>query len=94
MFKEGFRNITNIDYSSVVIEKMRETHKSLESMDWIVMDITDMKFAAESFDVIIEKGTLDSLLVTETDPWKLSEEGKATMDTVLTQVGVLNLFSF
>ena len=47
-----------------------------------------MKFETEIFDAVIEKGTLDSLLVTETDPWNLSDTGRLTMDTILSQVYV------
>ena len=89
MYCDGYRDITNIDYSSVVIRKMQEKYKSLDSMKWEVMDITDMTFEDESFDAVIEKGTLDSLLVTETDPWRLSDSGRLTMDTILSQVCTL-----
>ena len=86
MYHDGYRDITNIDYSTVVIKKMREKYKSINTLRWEVMDITDMKFETETFDAIIEKGTLDSLLVTETDPWNLSDTGRQTMDIILSQV--------
>ena len=86
MYHDGYRDITNIDYSTVVIKKMREKYKSINSLRWDVIDITDMKFETETFDAVIEKGTLDSLLVTETDPWNLSDTGRQTMDTILSQV--------
>ena len=86
MYRDGYRDITNIDYSSVVIRKMKEKYKSLDTVKWEVMDVADIKYEDESFDAVIEKGTLDSLLVTETDPWSMSENGKSTMDTILLQV--------
>ena len=87
MYNDGYMNITNIDYSTVVIRKMKEKYRLLKSLQWEVMDITQMTFEAETFDAVIEKGTLDSLLVTETDPWCLSDDGRTTMDIILTQVG-------
>lgn len=86
MYNDGFKNITNIDYSPVVIEKMRKKCKGLAEMKWLVMDITKLTFDRSSFDVILEKATLDALLVEETDPWSLSENTWNTMDSVLSKV--------
>lgn len=86
MYNDGFKNITNIDYSPVVIEKMRKKCRSLAEMQWLVMDITKLTFDRSSFDVILEKATLDALLVEQTDPWSLSENTWNTMDSVLSKV--------
>ena len=59
-----------------------------------VMDIRELTYKDESLDVVFEKGTLDALLVTETNAWKLSEEASLLMDQILRQVsldGNLNL---
>lgn len=86
MYNDGYRNIVNIDFSSVVIENMRQKCKDLVEMEWMVMDITSMTFAASSFDVVVEKATLDALMVEEKDPWNPSEEVRDNMNCVLTQV--------
>ena len=86
MYADGFTNITNIDYSPAVIETMSQQCHKLSRMDWRVMDITDMRFDNETFDVVIEKGTLDALLVSEDDPWNISTEAEKTIDTILGQV--------
>lgn len=86
MYSDGFRLITNIDYSPVVIENMRNRSPEARSMKWLVMDATNLEFSDGSFDVVIEKATLDALLVGEKDPWQLSEEGANLMDRILTQV--------
>lgn len=96
MYEDGFQNILNIDYSDVVIKKMREKYALLIGMEWQVMDICNMSMLEqESFDVILEKGTLDSMLVNEKDPWSLSDEAEAMIDNVLTQVRInsRNLFT-
>lgn len=86
MYRDGYHNITNIDYSEVVIENMKCRSAEARSMQWLVMDIRSMTFDKCSFDVVIEKATLDALLVQERDPWRLSAESRALMDDILSQV--------
>eukprot|EP00455_Lapot_gusevi_P049693 TRINITY_DN7095_c0_g1_i2.p1 TRINITY_DN7095_c0_g1~~TRINITY_DN7095_c0_g1_i2.p1 ORF type:complete len:208 (-),score=33.02 TRINITY_DN7095_c0_g1_i2:47-670(-) len=62
MYINGWRDITNIDISSVAIEMMAKKHADKPEMKWLVMDVTQMDFPEKMFDVIIDKGTLDSLL--------------------------------
>ena len=86
MYYDGYTNIVNIDYSPIIIEKMRRKHKHLVGMQYMLMDITRMTFDKNSFDVVMEKGTLDALLVDEKNLWNPSEHSCNTMDTVLFQV--------
>ena len=65
---------------------MKRKCQGLVDMEWIIMDITNMSFAPCSFDVVVEKATLDALLVEETDVWNPSEGTRNTMDCVLSQV--------
>eukprot|EP00743_Colponemidia_sp_Colp-15_P001564 GILK01001709.1.p1 GENE.GILK01001709.1~~GILK01001709.1.p1 ORF type:complete len:363 (-),score=65.21 GILK01001709.1:107-1195(-) len=62
MYDDGLQNITNIDLSHVVISQMKERHVSREKMTWEEMDATDMKFPDNSFDLIVDKGLLDTLV--------------------------------
>ena len=86
MYKDGYRNIVNIDFSPVVIENMKRKCKDLVEMEWMVMDIMSMTFSTSSFDVVIEKATLDALMVGEKDLWNPSEETRRNMDCVLLKV--------
>lgn len=87
LYNDGFKNIINIDYSPVVISNMKRRYKVLEGVQWVVMDALDMtEFPPASFDVVLEKGTLDALLVAERDPWKLSSDAEVTVDIMLKQV--------
>ena len=54
LYKLGLKNQICIDFSAVVIGKMRVQHASLH-MEWIVMDVRDMKMDAESVDVAFDK---------------------------------------
>ncbi|MFS8005371.1 putative endothelin-converting enzyme 1 [Helianthus anomalus] len=63
MSKDGYGDIVSIDISSVVIERMRKKYSDSPHLKYIEMDVRDMKaFEAGSFDAVIDKGTLDSLL--------------------------------
>lgn len=63
MSNDGYTNIVNIDISSVVIEAMQKKYSDSPHLKYIEMDVTDMKaFEDGSFDAVIDKGTLDSLL--------------------------------
>jgi len=55
----GFKNITNIDLSDVVI--MQQAAKYPEQT-WIVMDAMEMTFPSHAFPVIIDKSLIDTLL--------------------------------
>ena len=62
LYDAGFPNITNIDISEVVINQMRARYKELDRMEWLRMDVLKLDFPDNSFDLIIDKGTVDSLL--------------------------------
>jgi hypothetical protein len=38
-------------------------------MQWLEMDIRQLTFPDESFDVVIDKGTMDAMLTTKGDVW-------------------------
>jgi SAM-dependent methyltransferase len=69
MYDEGYENIVNIDTSEVVIKDMKERNKKREQMICMglflildeIMDVRDLKFENLSFDLVIDKGTLDNI---------------------------------
>ncbi|KAM7484919.1 hypothetical protein LguiA_000928 [Lonicera macranthoides] len=63
MVDDGYEDVVNIDISSVVIEAMRKKYSNRPQLKYIEMDVRDMSaFQTGSFDAIVDKGTLDSLL--------------------------------
>ncbi|KAF8697143.1 hypothetical protein HU200_036137 [Digitaria exilis] len=63
LYDAGFRRITNVDFSRVVVADMLRRHaRARPEMRWRIMDITNMQFADGSFDVILDKGGLDALM--------------------------------
>lgn len=62
MYLEGFEDITNVDISQEVLENMRaKVGPSTPRMKWIHGNISALSFAADSFDVAIDKATYDAL---------------------------------
>ncbi|CAA7045546.1 unnamed protein product [Microthlaspi erraticum] len=66
LYDAGFRDITNVDFSKVVISDMlRRNIRTRPELRWRVMDITKMQLADESFDMVLDKGALDALMEPE-----------------------------
>ena len=76
MYDEGYQHIMNVDNCDLVVKAMQERYKDKEPnmkctlrYDYInndvdeLMDARKMGFKDQSFDCVIDKGTLDSILV-------------------------------
>ncbi|KDQ18894.1 hypothetical protein BOTBODRAFT_63062 [Botryobasidium botryosum FD-172 SS1] len=75
MWDDGYKNIVNIDYSSVCIENMRRRNlEKRPNMEWLEMDVRKLEFEPESFDIVIDKGTMDSMMTTKGDVWNPPED--------------------
>ncbi|KAK5965243.1 hypothetical protein GCK32_003428 [Trichostrongylus colubriformis] len=84
LFEMGFRNITNVDFSQVLVDAGRVAHPEME---WICDDIRSLgKIPSSSFDVVLEKATLEALLVKEKSTWSPSDHALKTVDDVLSSV--------
>ncbi|XP_010269735.1 PREDICTED: methyltransferase-like protein 13 [Nelumbo nucifera] len=63
MVKDGYEDIMNIDISSVAIDMMKRKYEYIPQLKYMQMDARDMSFFPdESFDSVLDKGTLDSLM--------------------------------
>eukprot|EP00475_Leptophrys_vorax_P013634 TRINITY_DN19_c1_g1_i1.p1 TRINITY_DN19_c1_g1~~TRINITY_DN19_c1_g1_i1.p1 ORF type:complete len:271 (-),score=70.32 TRINITY_DN19_c1_g1_i1:81-893(-) len=62
LYNDGYRNIYSVDYSPVVIELMRKKHHLHPELQYLVQDVRSLEFADEYFDLVVDKGTLDSIL--------------------------------
>ena len=62
MFDEGYTHNYNIDICQNVIEFMKTRNKDRKGLHFDVMDASDMAYKDESFDLIIDKSTIDALL--------------------------------
>ena len=62
LYKDGCTHIDNIDISSTVIAQMKERNAGLTDMTWSVMDVRALDFPSSTFDLAIDKSTIDALL--------------------------------
>ena len=64
LYEDGYEDITNIDFSSKVINQIEEKNKAkYPKMSFKVMDVLNMQeIQTGSFNVALDKGTLDSVL--------------------------------
>lgn len=86
MYSAGYHSITNIDYSSVCISTMSARHSDCLGMTWHQMDVRQLCFPDASFDVILEKATLDAIMVEEKTPWEVSPQSASFIHQALTEV--------
>ncbi|KAF8523008.1 S-adenosyl-L-methionine-dependent methyltransferase [Gautieria morchelliformis] len=75
MYDAGYTKITNVDFSPVLIENMRAKHTiKRPGMQWLEMDVRSLTFERNSFDVAIDKGTMDAMMTTKGDVWNPSPQ--------------------
>ncbi|KAJ6530078.1 S-adenosyl-L-methionine-dependent methyltransferase [Mycena vulgaris] len=87
MYDDGYMNIVNIDYSLVVIEQMQARHGELRpKMQWLEMDVRDLKFADGEFDVAIDKGTMDAMMTAKSDPWNPPQQVRKDCNAEVNEV--------
>ncbi|XP_067388574.1 eEF1A lysine and N-terminal methyltransferase isoform X1 [Emydura macquarii macquarii] len=66
MYDVGYQDIVNVDISEVVINQMRERNaQKRPKMSYLLMDMLQMDFQDAQFQVVLDKGTLDAILVDE-----------------------------
>lgn len=78
------KNITNIDFSRSVIHYMSEKSKEFPEMLWVEMDAAELKFDDETFDLIIDKGTTDSIYCTDTSSITIAKYYKEVLRVLKT----------
>ncbi|KAB2625116.1 methyltransferase-like protein 13 [Pyrus ussuriensis x Pyrus communis] len=63
MVDDGYEDVVSIDISSVAIQTMQSKYSNRPQLKYLQMDVRDMSaFETASFDAVVDKGTLDSLL--------------------------------
>ena len=81
LYDFGYKNITNIDFSEVCIARMQQKHTTLRpEMTWVTMDMTELLFNDQEFDIVIDKASMDALLVDEGDVWDPEESTISLVD--------------
>ncbi|XP_028987882.1 EEF1A lysine methyltransferase 4 [Betta splendens] len=86
MYGAGYRSIANVDYSSVCIGAMSARHRGCTGMSWHQMDVRRLGFPDTAFDVVLEKATLDAIMVEEKTPWEVGPQTGAFIHQALTEI--------
>jgi len=73
LYDDGYCHIQNIDLSPTVIQQMSEEHKLKNLMKWEIMNCCQLLFDKESFDVVLDKSTMDCLCCCENSVHQISE---------------------
>lgn len=73
MYEDGYGSLTNLDFSPPVVEAMSNKYKDKKGMAWHVMDVLSLTFADSTFDGIIDKGTMDSVLCADNSTANVSK---------------------
>ncbi|KAL6909978.1 hypothetical protein ACP4OV_001236 [Aristida adscensionis] len=72
LLQEGVAGgVTCVDLSPVAVQRMRDrlARQGTKGVEVVVADMIDRPFEQFSFDLVIEKGTMDVLFVDSGDPW-------------------------
>mmetsp|Transcript_36141 Transcript_36141/g.60916 ORF Transcript_36141/g.60916 Transcript_36141/m.60916 type:complete len:404 (-) Transcript_36141:307-1518(-) len=59
LYSDGYRHVTSMDISPVVILQMKEKFGDHSEMQWHVEDVLEMSYPDNSFDVVVDKSLLD-----------------------------------
>ena len=87
LYEKGYQNIDNIDFSQTVISSMKErTQYMMPKMRWHVMDMLELAFDSGSFDVELDKGSLDALMVDQGDVWNPKQEVIRRVEKAIAEV--------
>jgi 2-polyprenyl-3-methyl-5-hydroxy-6-metoxy-1,4-benzoquinol methylase len=63
MYLDGYKSITSIDFSGAAITRMQQRAKKMNlNLEYLEMDARYLTFADESFDTVIDKGTVDAMM--------------------------------
>ena len=65
LYKRGYKNVVNIDFSHTVISRMQKEYASHEGLQFSVLDVANLgSFGDNYFDLIFDKGCLDAVMCT------------------------------
>jgi ubiquinone/menaquinone biosynthesis C-methylase UbiE len=87
MYLDSYEYITNVDFSNQVIEMMRKRCHRLSNMSWLEMDVMNLVGLSDcSFDIAIDKGTMDALLCDQTSVWDVDDHVAQNIVKMLSEV--------
>eukprot|EP00002_Diphylleia_rotans_P019990 TRINITY_DN3876_c0_g1_i2.p1 TRINITY_DN3876_c0_g1~~TRINITY_DN3876_c0_g1_i2.p1 ORF type:complete len:207 (+),score=52.21 TRINITY_DN3876_c0_g1_i2:60-680(+) len=86
LYQDGCKSVVGVDFSPICIEQMKQRHTEFPELEWLVMDVMSMDgIADESFDVVIDKGTIDAIMCERGDVWEVDPAIKHDVDRVVSE---------
>ena len=73
LVKEGFMSVKCIDFSDVVIEKMKEKYADEMRLEFVCGDCTSLNVSASSENCVFDKGTQDAMTTCERSTERIAE---------------------
>uniref|UniRef100_A0AC35U931 Methyltransf_11 domain-containing protein n=1 Tax=Rhabditophanes sp. KR3021 TaxID=114890 RepID=A0AC35U931_9BILA len=84
LYELGFKNITNLDFSPVLIQKGKECDKRFS---WVCDDMRTLSnIPTSSFDVVLEKAAIESLTTRDKSYWSPSEQTLSDLEGIFSSV--------
>ncbi|TKR93248.1 hypothetical protein L596_007742 [Steinernema carpocapsae] len=84
LFEAGFTDVTNVDFSEILIENGKQRYPE---MKWVCNDMRTLhSIPSGSMDVVVEKASIESLLVAERSQWDPSDQAISDVDAILRSV--------
>ena len=86
--RDGFTRITATDISTLAVQTLQSQarQQGLAQITWQQADMMALPFADASFDAVVEKATLDALVVDAESPWETPPAVQQRVDTALAEV--------
>jgi EEF1A lysine methyltransferase 4 len=64
----GYRNQLCVDFSSILVERMKARYSAVDGLEWRLLDVRDMvDVKDQSVHIAFDKGTLDAMI--HGSPW-------------------------
>ena len=71
-------SVVSIDFSDVIINKMKEKYQSCPGLEWKIADCLSLPFQANTFNYIFDKATIDTM--------RCDEKGSKSVNTALKEI--------
>ncbi|CAE6945816.1 EEF1AKNMT [Symbiodinium sp. CCMP2592] len=93
IYKDGYTNLLSSDISQHAISEMQEkTAAEMPLAKWFVDDVTKMTLPDESVDIVVDKGTLDAVLI-QSEPFVSAARMLKEVQRVLKEGGIYFLIT-
>jgi EEF1A lysine methyltransferase 4 len=73
LYDDGFEHLVNLDSLDIIEEMLERNHQSRQKMRWMEWGGCELPFNDSSFDVVIDRGSMEALIANEGSAWDPDE---------------------